>query len=265
LDTAYTELPLSDAARGAPLLPLRSVLVLGALILCEALAACWLVLQPGSAVPLAGVVPVNLVPNFLCGMALALAIFAAPFFSTQQPEPRALALARGGTVALCQALALSYLLLVSSRLTPVEGERIFTAGAWISLCALCAILLAQALPRAFTGLMFVWMIALPVLAYILAELFVSRGNVAWAQARGTPLYSAVHWILAVSPATATSAIIDQTMPDGSGPGMTPWILVSSVAAAAFAMCGTGRVVSARVNAQKKPTVRSLRHRSDERK
>ena len=215
--------------------------LLAASALLEAGAACWALGAGGSRLPLSGAVPVEVLPQFLGGLALALAVFFAPLFlgtlplregvggGPGAPSPCPLQRGESGTptllvpavfAAVWQAAVLGFALLVVARLTPLAPGSILQACTWLALCALASILLAQLCPRAFAALMFAWVIALPVSGYLLAEVFLSGpgGAGGWNQApgaRAATLRAILHWLLCLSPGTALSGTLTGALADGS--------------------------------------------------
>jgi len=218
--------------------PLRMTVLLAATALLEALVACWALGAGGFKLPLAGLLPVDILPQVLGGLALALAVFLAPFFfppplncTAGVPPVDTVSLREGAVegplllghaafAAVWQAAALGFALLVLSRLTLLTSASILQAGVWLALCALASILLAQLCSRAFAGCMFIWIVALPVSGYFLAELFLSGpgGASGWSQAsslQAAALRSLMHWLLSLSPGTALSGLLTGVLADGS--------------------------------------------------
>src|ERR1035437_10128302 len=60
------------------LLPLRTAVGLVVIVLCQAALAGWVLAAPGGWVPLAGLLPLEVLPQLLCAAAIALAALAAP-------------------------------------------------------------------------------------------------------------------------------------------------------------------------------------------
>ncbi|MGD0089556.1 MAG: hypothetical protein ABSE73_06510 [Planctomycetota bacterium] len=217
--------------------PLRMAVLLAATALLEAGAACWALGAGGLNLPFSGAIPVELLPQLLGGLALALAVFCAPLFFSilplragegggpSAPSPYPLPQGERGTSALLgpaffasvwQAGSLGFALLVLGRLTPLAPAGILQTCVWLALCALAGVFLAQLCPRAFAGIMFTWIIALPVSGYFLAEAFLSSpgGAGGWTSASGG-LRGLLHWLLSLSPGTALSGALTGLLPDGS--------------------------------------------------
>jgi len=215
-------------------------LLLAATALLEAGVACWALGAGGVKLPLSGAIPVDILPQVLGGLALALAIFFAPFFfpAEVRKEDREVrsgqavlkahsslltsrfSLGHAAFAAVWQAACLSFGLLVLARLTPIPSLSILQAGVWLALCALASILLARLLPQAFAALMFIWVVALPVSGYFLAEAFLSGpgGASGWGQAASVQagaLRSLMHRILSLSPGTALCGSLTGFLADGS--------------------------------------------------
>ena len=69
--------------------PLRMAVLLAATVLLEAGVACWALGAGGLKLPLSGAIPVDILPQVLAGLALALAVFLAPlFFPPPSPLPQ---------------------------------------------------------------------------------------------------------------------------------------------------------------------------------
>jgi hypothetical protein len=202
----------------ARLLPLRVAVILALTVVVEALAACW-VLGTGLSLPLAGAMPIALLPQLLAGVALALALFTAPFLAASSaPSPCPLPQGEGGTTAvaraafaaLWQAGALGFLLLVATRLAPLTDRAIVLACAWLALCALAALLLAQVAPRCYAGIVFIWVIAVPVCLYLTIEVALSTPS-----GPSPALRALADWLLGISPGTAFPGILTGRLPGGS--------------------------------------------------
>jgi hypothetical protein len=199
---------------GSRFLPLRMIVLLAAVIVCVAAVSCW---------ALGGVVPVKLLPRVVSGLALVLAVFLAPLFPAPgRSSPQTvgeigwLVLARLAFAALWQAAALGFVLLVLSRLTPLSSGAVVQASVWLGLCAFGALLLAACTPRAYAGLMFGWLVVLPVCGYFAAELFMSgpAGSMGWGQAPAA-FRGAMHWMLSLSPGAALDGAVTGWLADGT--------------------------------------------------
>ena len=247
LDTA-AEAPVPAPAR---LINRRMLAGLGAVAAAQALLIC-LAALPG--LGCTEVLTPQVLPAALVGLALGLGLLLAPFWteerasgspadeelegggrrregtdlarsarSTSFMPPCAARLAPAVFVAVWQAAALGYFLLVASRLAPLEA-----AGAVRSLLAVGAALwlaaaLARRFPRAYTGVVFLWAVAVPVGCYLVAEVFVSTpaGAVGWRQAAGPgaeALRAVVDWLLSLSPGTAAVGTLSGVLPGGGSCG-----------------------------------------------
>jgi hypothetical protein len=207
-------------------LPARLALILAAIALCQGLTACWITGALGSWLPLSGAIPLPSLPHILCGMAVALSALAAPFLAgaradaeSGEPLPRSeLTLIQAAFAALWQGGMFCYFLMVCGRLVPLEPGGIALASVWVAVAAFCCLLLTQALPRAYAGIVFFWIVAVPMTGYITADVFLfgpgSGGG--WQPIENNrAIYTFVHALLNISPATATAAALDGALPDGA--------------------------------------------------
>jgi hypothetical protein len=239
LSTAVKILPAARAENS--LLDRRGAWVLSLVALAQAALACWVLAGPKEGVPLSGLPPAQLLPRVLCGMAVVLAALAGPFFNSSGAESgRAARLPRALFAALCQALMAYFFLLVCARLEPLENGGLALAALWIGLTALIGALLPPLLPRAYPGVIFVWLAALPVLAYMIAEAVLSSaaGSSGWNALTGREAEAArnlVRNLLSFSPGTAAIAALDGQNADGSeAAGVAPLVCMALLAAAALA-------------------------------
>jgi hypothetical protein len=199
--------------------------LLAATVVIEAALLAWALGAARLKLPLGAVIPVPLLPRMLCGVALALAVFSAPLLWHGHPAhehgrgARAMLLVRAAYAAAWQALVLGFLLLVLARLAPLAAGSILQASVWLGLCAFAVILLALLVPRAYAGLVFIWIVAVPVCVYMVAEVFiVSHGGVGWSDATGPQadtLRAATHWLLSLSPGTALDGALTGILADGT--------------------------------------------------
>lgn len=128
--------------------------------------------------------------------------------------------------ALYQAIVLMFFLRLAGRLAPLAADAAWETGAWMFQTALALGALARVYPRAFSGIAFGWIVGLPVLAYMLAELtLVGAGGVAWQQQTRVEATQSVgllvRGMLQVSPFTAMLGALHGILPDGS-PGLFAW-------------------------------------------
>ena len=126
---------------------------------------------------------------------------------------------RAAFAALWQGAVAGFFLMVAARLTPLNPGGILRAAVWLGAVAFTCMLLAGLARRAFTGLGFFWLFALPVCGYLLAEIFLMSpaGSSGWQQATGpqaTAMRSFVHAILGFSPATGAAAALTGIHLDG---------------------------------------------------
>ena len=213
-------------------LPARLALILAAIALCQGLTACWVTGALGSWLPLSGVIPLPSLPHILCGMAVALAALSAPFLigsrtTAVRSEPESgdggiprpeLSLVQLAFAALWQGGMFCYFLMVSGRLVPLVPGSIALASVWVAVAAFCCLMLAQLAPRAYAGIVFFWIVAAPMTGYITADVFVfgPGGGTGWQPIENNrAIYTFVHALLNISPATATAAALDGALPDGA--------------------------------------------------
>jgi hypothetical protein len=214
-------------AISSPLLTLRAAIVLGLAALAEGLAAWW-VLASSAPLPFAGTVPAAWLPQVLCGVAVAAAVFSAPFLA-ENKQP--LSLARVFFSAFWQAAALGFFLLVSARLAPLEDLNLLSALAELALLAAALILLAALKPRLYPALAFLWLIGLPVLGYLLAEVYLwSAAGAAgeWQPQTAHGAYTCVHWLLNLSPGTAVLGSLTGSLADGAKPAGTMFLVFTGM-------------------------------------
>lgn len=209
----------------------RLTLALGVVALVQGALACWILASPGSWLPLAGIVPLAVLPQTLCGVAVGLAAFIAPFLHSEGERFR---VEHAWFAAVWQAMVFGYLLLVAARLVPLENAGIFLAALSLAVSALVFVWAAELLPRAYAGVIFVWLIGLPVFTYMLAEVYLwSTGRTLWSAEPEAPIYTCVHWLLALSPGTAAIGMLTGYLPDGTPPSPIAFLLF---------MCAVGAVL-----------------------
>ncbi|MFH0939770.1 MAG: hypothetical protein V1899_10915 [Planctomycetota bacterium] len=213
-------------AVSARFLTLRLTLALGLVALAQSVLACWILALPGSWLPLAGIVPLTLLPQTLCGAAVGLAAFIAPFLCSDKDR---FEIKKVGFAATWQAVFLGYLLLVAARLVPLENAEVCLAALSLAVSALVFIWLAALWPRAYAGIIFVWLVGLPVFAYMLAEIYLwSAGRTIWSREPGALVYPCAHWLLALSPGTAVVGSLTGLLPDGTASSSITFLLFMSV-------------------------------------
>jgi hypothetical protein len=197
-------------------LPPYMALALGAVAGLEGFTSCWVLGAFRSWAPYAGTVPLESLPHVLCGLAVVSAALIAPLIVRRNPSnpngewPLTL------FAALWQGAVFGFFLMVSARLVPLEPGGIFLASIWVALFAFVCLRLAQTLPSAYAGIVFVWVVALPVTDYMLAEIFLSSpaGSKGWQPESGGRIYVFVHTLLNISPATAVAGVLDGYLLDG---------------------------------------------------
>ena len=209
---------LSKSSGGAELLGTRHVVVLALIAVFHALLLCWAMAAPGT-LPLAGAASVRMLPYLTIALAASLAALTAPVLMDADSAP-GLNLGRALFAALWQGGAFGFFLMLDARLTSLNTGGMLRAAVWLSLVALCCLLLANVLRRAYMGLVFFWICALPVGIYLLAELFMisPAGSSGWTQASGPQaqaIRAFVSQMLSLSPATGAAGALSGVLPDGS--------------------------------------------------
>ena len=225
---------MAEDAIATPFLTRRAAAALGLAALAEGLAAWW-VLSSSAPLPLAGTVPAALLPQVLCGVALALAVFSAPFIARNSGRFR---FAGAFFAAAWQALMLGYFLLVSARLAPLENENILQATAALALLAAAVILLAALAPRGYAAAIFIWLVGLPVFGYMLAEVYLwSTGGTAeeWRPETARAAYTCVHWLLNLSPGTAMIGALEGRLAGGEPPATGVFLIFMGAVVAVLAL------------------------------
>ena len=214
------------------LFPPSTAIGLSTLVFFEAIVACWLLAPSRAWLPLSGAVPLNLLPHFLCLLALALAVLMAPGLAAEtlggrgvekDVWPAHVFFARACAAAGCQGLFLNYLLMIAGRVTPLDLAVSSCASACVALVALVCMLLTRIVPLAFSGIVFGWMIALPVFSYMLAELSASSID-ASAGSGSQRLHVCIHWLASLAPSTAIIGAVPGILPEGAqAPDAWPWL------------------------------------------
>ena len=215
------------------LLPHRLAIALALLTGMEALAVLW-ILAPAGSLPGAGVFAVAGAAQFACAATLALSALIAPWLSLEAPSYR-VALARAAFISIWQGVVVAFLLMVCARSVPLAPIGILNASAWLALCMFSFVMLNHLLPRASAGILFFWIVAIPVLCFIVAELILAgAGGRSWTQLppEAQSAKSLIHWALALSPATGAAGALSSTLADGSAyEPLLPLIFLSLMNAA----------------------------------
>ena len=208
-------------------LPVRVALILAAIALCQGFSACWITGSLGTWLPFSGSIPLTSLPHILCGLAVAMAALVAPFISgpgtlsagelqTTEARPR-LKLLQLIFTALWQSAMFCFFLMVCARLTPLDPAGITLATLWVAAFAFCCLTLAELTPRAYAGIIFFWGVAIPMVCYVTAEAYIYTSPGGWKYNGTGAVYSFLHGMLSISPATATAAVLDGGLPDGANP------------------------------------------------
>lgn len=216
-----------------PLLPLRLAGGLAFAAACHALLIGWALAAPGS-LPLAGMASVRVLPYLVCALASVLAVLSAPLLLGEENAARpGLLLGRAAFAAIWQGGAMGFFLMIAARLTPLNSGGIARASLWLSAVAFTCLLLASVARRAYAGLSFFWLFALPVCAYWFAEIFLMSpaGSSGWQQASGPQAQAAracVRALLSMSPATGAAGALTGVLADGSDYGIWPLTALAAI-------------------------------------
>src|SRR5262249_28804543 len=161
--------------------------------------------------------PLSSLPHILCGLTIALAALATPFLAGNSSERPRLTLFQALFAALWQSGMFCFFLMVCGRLSPLQPGGIALASMWAAAFAFCALRLYEVASGAYAGLMFFWVIAVPMIAYFTADVFADKaGPNGWQPYEAnSPVYAFVHALLNFSPGTATAAALDGALPDGA--------------------------------------------------
>lgn len=219
-----------------PLLPPRLAAGLALITIVHVLLLGWS-LAPAGSVPFAGLVQMRTLPYLMCAWAAALIVLSAPLLLPENEDaetPVNLHLGRALFAALWQGAVSGFFLMIAARLTPLNPAGILLASAWLSAVAFTCLLITAVSCRAYAGLSFFWLFALPVCGYLLAELFLMSpaGNSGWQQSSG-PQAQAIrgflHALLSFSPATGAAAALTGSHLDGSVySGTGSWIALGVI-------------------------------------
>lgn len=202
-----------NVARQKYPLPFRPSLLMGAVAMAHAGVSCFILAAPSSGLPFSGIVPLETLPFFIGGLAVVLAVLIAPLSgaarnSEIRPEDEPIhstkMFANAILSAMWQALILAYFLMVSSRLVPLDAGVIARSAAGLLFFAFICLLLAHLVPKAFAGIIFFWVIAIPTFCYIMLEVFLSSptNKTMWDSADDVPVSAVrtlIGWLLNVSP------------------------------------------------------------------
>jgi hypothetical protein len=162
----------------------------------------------------------EVLPASLAAAALSLALLLAPAWSADHRARCESPLQQAGRFAflgLWQAAVLGFFLLISARVAPlassaiVQSALILGAAAWLALTA------SRRWPRAYLGLALFWGVAIPMGAFIVAEVFIwtPNGSLGWSRAKGPGVEvfrGTVEWLLRFSPGTAIVGTLQGHLP-----------------------------------------------------
>jgi len=165
-------------------------------------------------------------PASLAAAALSLSLLLAPAWNS---DPRAhddvLLLQNGRYVflSLWQAAAFAFFLLVSARVTTLSGDAILRASLILGGAAWLALTVSRRWPRAYLGLVLFWVVAIPMAAFVVAEVFIStpNGSMGWSRAKGPGVETfrnTVEWLLRFSPGTAIIGALQGRLPGDASCG-----------------------------------------------
>lgn len=204
------------------MLSMRSTLVLCALTLLLAAWACWTVATAGM-LPAFWLANPALAPHLVAGFAIAVAAIAASLIFTQNElsdDGGWLYQFKAAQAALWIAIAAAFIMLTVSRVSPINSGGIAHASLWIFFTGWCAITLNRIAPRAATAVLFAWIVALPVSAYMLAEVFLTSpaGGTGLAEStapQAAALRTAIHCALNFSPGTGAIGGLTGALADGT--------------------------------------------------
>ena len=217
-------------------LPVKLAVILGLAAVALGLAASWIAGALGTWLPFSGAIPLTSLPHVLCGLAVALAALLAPLV-TDKNAPR-LSLTQLAFSAIFQGAMFQFFLMVTARLVPLDPAGIALSALGLSLFALCCLLISEVVPRAYTGLVFFWVVALPMICYLTADIYLAGpgSTKGWQGGESSGLiYVVTHTLLMLSPGTAIAAMLDGALPDGSYalPGVAFGLLLVVTAALVF--------------------------------
>jgi hypothetical protein len=207
--------PLKSPAQDSPpLITPRVFSGLGIVALVQAalVAAC---VWPGW-----GLFSTEALPASLAAAALGLTLLLAPMWS-DDPRARGESLllqnGRFAFLSLWQAAAMGLFLLISARVTVLSGGAILRAALILGATVWLALSASRRWPRAYLGLALFWAVAIPMAAFIVAEVFIStpNGSLGWSRAKGPGVENfraAVEWLLRFSPGTAIVGALQGHLP-----------------------------------------------------
>ena len=201
------------------MLSLRSTLSLCAVTLLLAAWTWWTVASAAS-VPAFWLGSAPLAPHLIAGFSVVIAAFVSPLFFTQvelRSDGGWIFLGKGAYAALWLAVAAAFMMTAAARIAPVNASGIIGATLWIFGVAFIALTLTRLLPRAAPALLFLWIIALPIAAYMLVEVFLTSpaggsGLAESAAPQAAALRTASHWMVNLSPSTGTLGALTGTLP-----------------------------------------------------
>jgi len=155
-------------------------------------------------------------PGTLTGVATALALLLAPNATTGLRDAtghiNTTALGRAAFIGAWQGAALSFFLVLASRLELLDGTGILRSACTLGLAGITAILWAARWPRAYPALAFLWAAALPLLCFLSVEIFSSTpegaAGLTHAKTAGAErLRAIIDWMLVFSPGTAVEGAL----------------------------------------------------------
>lgn len=216
----------------------RATFVLCAFTLLLGAWTCWAV-APAGTVPAFWAADAALAAHLIAGFGLALAAFGAPLiFAKEELRDDALrdGMAKSALAALWLGVAAGFMILAAARVSAVGDAGIAQASLWIAFTAWLSIELSRVMPRAALTVLFFWIVAVPISGYMLAEIFLSSpaggaGLADSAAPQARALSAVLHWMMSLSPGTATVGALTGTLADGSAyssTGAIVWMIVLAI-------------------------------------
>ncbi len=218
------EFPATDkTSPGLRLISTRMVVGLGLGAGVQALLICWAVLGPWPALEMSKVLGPSSAPGTLVGFALAWSAVLAPlwFARTAEADPWN-PIYRSMFLGGWQGAALGFFLLVASRVVPLDLSGSLQALLVVSISTIFFVLLAAKGEQLYLGLAFFLLAALPMGAYLLAEVFLATPAGAMGFGKGATqealrLRTIINLMLSFSPCTAAIGALHGKLVNG-----TPW-------------------------------------------
>ena len=195
---------------------------LGLVAVLEGALICSVTLGPWPGAGIANLLRPEALPMALLVITLAFGLLLAPGWSAGVLTLRE-AMGRSFYWGAWNGAALGFFLLVASRVEPLENGAVLRCQLVVFGTLMLAALLAVRLPRHYAGLTFFWCAGLPLICYMVAEVFLGtpRGSGSWSLVQGGPgqqLHTLVSWALTSSPGTASAGALNAGLADGTAFG-----------------------------------------------